>query len=119
MVTKTAAAQNARFRIGWFLLLVLSALMALNHLVLIFVQNEPTLFTGYTAFNLYAFLILLIPFRQGIKWAWMATWIFPVGLALAAFFAPEIAPYYYGSAAACAFGLLLTMPEFFPNRMGK
>ena len=119
MVTKTVQAQNSRFKAGWILLLVLSALMAISHLVLIFVQNEPTLFTSYTAFNLYAFLVLLIPFRQGNKWAWMATWILPVGLALTAYFVPVIAPYYYGSAAACVLGLLLTMQEFFSNRMGK
>jgi hypothetical protein len=119
MVTKTAIAQNSRSKIGWFFLLILSALMTLNHLVLMFGQNEPTLFTSYTAFNLYAFLVLLIPFRQGKKWAWMASWILPVVLALTAFFVPDIAPYYYGSAAACVIGLLLTMPELFPSSMGK
>ena len=117
MLTKTALAQNPRFKTGWLLLLILSALMALGHLVLIFVLNdEATLFTGYTAFSLYAFLVLLIPFQQGSKWAWLATWIFPVVLALTAFLAPEIAAYYYGSAAVCVLGLLLTMPEFFSNR---
>jgi hypothetical protein len=57
--------QNSRFKIGWIILLVSAALMTLNHLGLIFILHDPTLFTGFAAFNLYAFLVILIPFRRG------------------------------------------------------
>jgi hypothetical protein len=57
--------QNSRFKIGWIMLLVSAALMTLNHLGLIFFLDDPTLFAGFAAFNLYAFLVILIPFRRG------------------------------------------------------
>ncbi|HVP22003.1 MAG TPA: hypothetical protein VMS73_09110 [Anaerolineaceae bacterium] len=113
MVTKTALAQSSRFKVGWIVMLGLSGLMAVSYLILIFVQNEHSLFTSYTAFSLYAFLVLLIPFRQAKKWAWMATWILPVVLALTAYFVSDFAPYYYGTAAVCVLCLLLTMAGFF------
>ncbi len=113
MSVSTIPAQNTRFKAGWIILLVSAALMTLGHLSMIFVLDEPTLFIGHTAFNLYAFLIILIPFRQGKKWAWIATWILPVVLVLTASFVPEIVPYYFGMAAVCVLGLLLTMRDFF------
>jgi hypothetical protein len=116
MSTSAIPAQNNLFKLGWVILLGLAALMTLGHLSLIFVLKEPTLFIGHTAFNLYALLVILIPFRQGHKWAWFCTWILPVGLALTAASDPEIAPYYYGMAAVCALGLLLTMRDFFSKR---
>jgi hypothetical protein len=116
MTVRTIPAQNSRFKIGWLTLLVSAALMTLGHLSMIFAMNEPTLFIGHTAFNLLAFLIILIPFRQGKKWAWIATWILPVVLVLTASFVPEIVPYYLGMAAVCGLGLLLTMRDFFSQR---
>jgi hypothetical protein len=74
--------------------------------------KEPVLFFGFAVFNLYAFLVVLIPFRQRNKWAWVATWLLPIGLALPATLDPDIA-FYYGVAAACVVGLLLTMKDFF------
>ena len=105
--------QSRSFKVGWVLLLVSAALMTLNHFVLIFALGEPALFLGWTAFNLYAFLVAAIPFRRLEKWAWYATWILPVGLAAVAFMDPNIAFYYYPIAAACVLGLLLTMRGFF------
>ncbi len=113
MVTESTVAQDSRFKIGWALLLIINGLMALNHFMLIFVLDEPTLFMGFTLFNLYALLVLLMPFRQGEKWAWYTTWLLPIGLALPAAGDADIAPYYFGSAAVCALGLLLTMRYFF------
>jgi hypothetical protein len=119
MSVTTIPAQNTRFRIGWILMLGLSGLMALSYLIMMFGENEHALFMIYSAFSLYAFLVLLIPFRKGNKWAWMATWLLPVVQALTAYFAPDFAPYYYGTAIVFVLGLLLTMSEFFSNRMGK
>ena len=106
---------TSRFKIGWIILLVAAALMTLNHSVLIFVLGESVLFMGYAAFNLYALLVLAIPFRRREQWAWYTSWILPIGLAVPAALAndPNIAPLYYGVAAACVLGLLLTMRGFF------
>lgn len=116
MTVNTIPVPNTRFKIGWIILLVSAALMTLGHLSMIFVMDEPNLFTGFTAFTLFSFIVLLIPFRRGEKWAWLATWILPVGLAIPAATDPNIAIYYFGVAAACVLGLLLTMRDFFPKR---
>lgn len=107
--------QNVRFKTGWLLLLIAAALMALNHFVLIFALDEPTLFIGYTVFNFYALAVLLIPFRRYERWAWYCTWILPLGFVAPAFLNPDIAIFYYVVAAVCVLGLLLTRQEFFAN----
>ena len=109
----TSTTLNRFFKIGWILLLLGAALMTLNHFVLMFALDEPVLFMGWTAFNLYALLVIAVPFSRLEKWAWYATWILPVGLAAGAFTDPDIAIYYYAVAAACVLGLLLTMRAFF------
>jgi hypothetical protein len=119
MVTKNAIAQNSRFKIGWIILITFSALMTLNHFSLIFFLDEPVLFIGYTAFNLYALIVILIPFHRIEKWAWLTTWILPIGLAVPASADPSLAIYYFGVSALLVLGLLLTMPEFFKNGMEK
>ena len=105
--------QSRSFKAGWSLLLLSAALMTLNHFVLTFVLREPVLFLGWTAFNLYALLVIAFAFRRLEKWAWYATWILPIGLAAGAFGDSSIAIYYYSVAAACVLGLLLTMRDFF------
>jgi hypothetical protein len=69
MFTDMVPAQNTRFKVGWLLLLSLAALMTLMHFSLMFFLDEPTLFAGFAAFNLYSFVVLLIPFRRGEQWA--------------------------------------------------
>ena len=113
MTARTLPSQNSRFKFGWIVLLIIAALMTLSHFALIFILDEPTLFIGFTLFNLYALIVLLIPFRRGENWAWLTTWILPVGLALPASTDPNIAIYYFSVAAVCALGLLLTMRDFF------
>ena len=119
MLTKTISAQNSRFKVGWGILLIISALMLLVHFSLIFILDEPTLFAGFAAFNLYSFVVILIPFRRLEQWTWWITWVLPIGLAIPAATDPNIAIYYLGIAIVCVEGLLLTMQEFFWNRTGK
>jgi hypothetical protein len=114
-----APAQSRVFQAGWILLLLSAAVMTLNHFVLTFILDEPVLFLGWTAFNLYAFLVIVIPFRRLEKWAWCATWILPIGLATAASNAPSIALYYYSIAAVCMLGLLLTMLALFSKEASR
>ena len=113
MSAMVSSTQNVRFKTGWILLLVAAALMALNHFVMIFALDEPTLFVGYTAFSFYALTVLLIPFRHYERWAWYCTWILPLGLVVPAFLNPEIAIIYYAVTTVCVLGLLLTRQEFF------
>jgi len=115
MSTRINVGHTSRFHIGRIILLVAAGLMTLNHSVLIFALDQPVLFLGYAAFNLYALIVIAIPFRQHEKWAWYATWILPVGLVASAALAGDanITPFYYGAAAACVLGLLLTMRYFF------
>ena len=110
--------KNSLSKTGWIILLVLSALMVLGHFSMIFFQggDETTLFIGLTVFNLYAFIVIFIPFLRGEKWAWYATWILPIVLVLLAATAPSFAIYYYPAAAVCVLGLLLTMRDFFLKR---
>ncbi len=103
------------FKSGWIALLISASLMTLMHFGLAFVLDDSVLFIGYTVFNLYAFIVILVPFRRGEKWAWMATWLLPVGLALPAAQDPDIALYYFSVAAVCVLGLLLTGRVFFQN----
>jgi hypothetical protein len=105
--------QNPLFKTGWIVLLLSAALMTLNHFVLIFFLDNPSLFIGWTAFTIYALLVIAIPFRRLEKWAWFATWILPIGLAAGGFTAPDIAAFYYVVAAACVLGLLLILRDFF------
>jgi hypothetical protein len=116
MSSSAIIVQNSRVKFGWIILLVSAALMTLMHFSLIFFLDEPVLFTGFAVFNLYALIVILIPFRRGKKWAWMATWLLPIGLALPAALDPAIAIYYYAVAGVCVLGLLLTMRDFFSKK---
>ncbi|MFN8467021.1 MAG: hypothetical protein U0X20_15815 [Caldilineaceae bacterium] len=117
MAAVAGSTQHSRiFKIGWILLLIGAGLMALNHAVLIFVLDEPTLFAGYTVFNLYALAVLLIPFRRGERWAWICSWLLPLGLTAPALLNGDIAAIYYAVAALCAAGLLLTGPQVLANK---
>lgn len=113
MSANVNVAQNSRFKTGWIILLVSAALMTLGHLSMIFIMDEPNLFTGFTAFTLYSLIVILIPFRRGEKWVWLTTWILPIGLVIPTATDPDIAVYYFGVAAVCVLGLLLTMQDFF------
>lgn len=113
MVMSSNLAQGTRFKAGWILLLVVSALTTLNHLVLIFALDEPALFIGWTAFNLYACLVLWFPFRRGERWAWYTSWILVIAFASAIFFDARIGAFYLGVAVIMVVGLLLTYSAFF------
>jgi hypothetical protein len=113
MIATAISVSNTRFKFGWIALLVSAALMALMHFSLIFILDEPVLFTGFAVFNLYALIVILIPFRRGEKWAWMTTWLLPIGLALPATLDPDIMTFYFVIAAVCIVGLVLSMQTFF------
>jgi hypothetical protein len=113
MPANTIPAPTVRFKIGWIALLVVAALTTLGHTVMIFALDEPNLFTGFAAFNLYSLAVILIPFRRLERWAWLVTWVLPIGLAVPAATDANLTIYYFGIAAVCVLGLLLTMRDFF------
>ena len=115
MSTQTMIVPNTTFKIGWIGLLVISGLMALNHLVLTFVMNDAVLFIGWAAFNIYSTVVLAIPFRQGQQWAWYASWVMVLAFAVMIFFDPAIGAMYLGAGILVAIGLLLTRTAFFNN----
>ncbi len=115
MAPDALVVRDIRFRIGWIVLLIVAGLMTLMHFALIFViRDEATLFAVGAAFNLYALLVVWIPFRRGERWAWFTTWILPITCAFAAAVAndPGVPPLYYAMAAICTLGLLVTMRYF-------
>ena len=115
MSTIVNISYNARFKTGWIILLVAAALMTLNHLSLMFIIGDPVLFMGYAAFNLYALLVIAIPFRRCEKWAWYATWILPVGLAASAALAGDanITPFYVWRRRGLHAGVAAAHPGLF------
>jgi hypothetical protein len=114
MSTQALGARSTTFNIGWIALLVISALAALNHVILIFVmKDEATLFIGWAAFNLYSTLVLYIPFRRGEKWAWYMSWILVIGFAVTIFFNTQVGIFYLGAAVLMVVALLLTRPVSF------
>jgi len=115
MIANVFIGQQARFNVGSVILLVAAALMTLNHGVLIFVLDEPMLFVGYAAFNLYALVVIALPLRRRERWAWYVTSTLPAGLAIPAFIEANLASAYYTVAAACVVGLLLTRRGVFED----
>jgi hypothetical protein len=119
MTTKAALAQNFRFKMGWTILLILTALMTVNHIALPFYSpSDSTPAIGFAAFNLYALVVIWIPFRRYERWAWYTTWILPAGLALPAILEsnPGIVIFYSTVSAVLVLGLLLTLRDFFPKQ---
>ena len=114
MLANVSFGHNSHFKMGWIILLVIAALMTLGHFGLIFFfMDERVLFAGLAAANLYAFIAIYTAFRRGEKWAWVITWTLPGLALLIAATVPSIAIYYYGVAAICVLGLLLTIRDFF------
>lgn len=70
-------------------------------------------FSRYTAFNLYALLVIALPLRWHERWAWYLTWLLPLGLVIPASLDRDIAPLYYAVAAVCVVGLLMTRRSVF------
>jgi hypothetical protein len=116
MTAASISTYGNRFKVGWILLLALTALMTLNHVVLIFALDEQALFIGWSAFNLYALAMLWIPFRAGQKWAWYISWIMIAAFAVVILLDSEIGWMYLGTAAVMGSGMFLTYPAFFQQK---
>ena len=125
MASQTAAPRSTTFTLGWIALLVISTLATLNHLLLMFFQPDRLLFLGWAAFNVYATLVLALPFRRREPWAWYTSWILVIGFAVLLLLDPTaagaggIAVGYLIAAEVMAVGLLMTRATFFPKHQAS
>ena len=113
MQSENTAVLDTRFRISWAVMAVLAAVSAIGHLALMFFESDPVLFLGWFIFNCYALVVLMIPFRNGERWAWAGTWLFVIPYAALIFFDSQVGLYYLVIAAIFAVCLLLTRSEFY------
>lgn len=120
MVRSAQMTRSIAFNVGWVLLLLVAGLWTLGHIVLTFaVSEERALFLGWSAFTLCTFLVIALPFRQGARWAWLATWIPVAVFAGIMFVSVEVGVWYLGSAAIMVVGLLLTARAFFSRGLAS
>ena len=106
------------FRVGWWVLLVLTTLLVVNHAVGLAAfatsDDERALFLIFLAFGLLSLVVLLIPYRRLERWSWWATWI-PVGATASPFVLfpfDEVVALYVGVAVAMAAAQFLTLRAF-------
>lgn len=117
--TSAAPTRSTRvlFRVGWWTLLVLFALFGVNHAAGVWLiatsTDESQMFELFAALNLFALIVLLIPYRRLEGWAWWAMWIgiIPVGLVMA-FGADAIGVIYLITAIVLALAQFATLPRF-------
>ncbi len=109
----TVQRQSPSFRIGWGVLLFLAAGNVLSHIGLFFFDAAETIFIAWSAFNLLATAILVVPYRRGEKWAWYVIWGLIIPYALIIFVNSEVGLYYLAEAVVMGLGQVLTYGAFF------
>lgn len=100
---------------AWVVLLVLSALLAANHVVGAFLRLGPSapVFVALASVNLAAVVLLLLPYRRGRTWAWWAVWGEVGGMASVLLWTePQVGLWYGAIAAVLAAGQLIALPRF-------
>jgi len=73
--------------------------------------------TALVAFNILAFIMSLIPYRRGERWAWYTLWLLPLEWVSQFVFSPDI--FYLVLALLTAVGLVLPYRRFFASREGE
>ena len=111
-------APSRLFRAGWWALVVITALLALNHalgtIAFATSDDERAMFMIFLALNLLSLVVLVIPYRRRERWSWWATWI-PVitnAIPLLVFSFDAIAVFYASLAVLMAAGQLTTLRAF-------
>lgn len=125
MTTSAAPSSSAvrvAFAIGWWVLFLVVALFAINHIAGIWLiansSDESQMFELFGALNLLSAVVLLVPYRRLERWAWWAMWIgiVPVGLVLA-FGVPDlVGVIYVVTAGVLALAQFATLPRFRSGR---
>ena len=111
-------APGVLFRVGWWVLVVLTALLVANHALGLAMfatsDDERALFLIFLAFGVLSLVVLLIPYRRLERWSWWATWI-PVGATaspLVIFPFDEVVALYLGFAVVMAAAQFMTLRAF-------
>lgn len=102
-------------KLAWAVLLVLSALLTLNHVIGAVLRPGPPagVFVGLASVNLAAVVLLLFPYRRGRGWAWWAVWGEVAVTASVSFWTePEVSLWYGGIAAVLTAGQLIGLRRF-------
>ena len=81
MPTQSAQRFDLRTQIAWIVMVVLAAGSTVNSFIRVFWESAPESAVGWVGFSLFATIVLLIPFRNGERWAWYGMWVLPLGLA--------------------------------------
>ncbi len=116
--TVPTRATRVMFGIGWWVLVVLVALFAVNHILGIWLfassPDEPQMFELFGALNLLSLAVLLVPYRRLERWAWWAMWIgiIPVGLVLAFGGPGLVGLIYIASFGVLTLAQIATLPRF-------
>ena len=106
------------FRVGWWVLVVLTALLVANHalgmLAYATSDDERALFLVFLAFGLLSLVVLLIPYRRLERWSWWAMWIPVAAIAspLALFPFDVVVAFYAGVAVVMAAAQFTTLRVF-------
>lgn len=103
---------------GWIVLIVLNALMLLNHLVAIFAvaasADEGRMFIAYAVVNAFALLVLFFAYRARQRWAWVSIWLAVLATAVTILYGIDTIGLIYGAVAGVmALAQLATAREFF------
>lgn len=111
------AGTSTAFRVGWWVLLVLTFLFILNHLAgtVAFANNddERLMFVGFAALGIVSLAVLLIPYRARESWAWWVSWAQPLALAVPiVLFRDGIGVFYLVVAVVMAVAQLATLSTF-------
>jgi hypothetical protein len=111
-------ATRVGFGIGWWVLVVVFALFAVNHIAGVWLiassPDEPQMFELFGALNVLCLVVLFIPYRRLERWAWWAMWIgiVPVGLVIT-FGGPDLVGLIYiVTFGVLALAQLATLPRF-------
>lgn len=110
-----APARGVLFGVGWWVLVVLTAVFALNHLVGLWTfatsDDERLMFLVFAALQLLALAVLFVPYRRLELWAWWAMWVPIVAMGLTyAVSISTIGLVYLCFAAAMALAQFATLP---------
>jgi len=103
------------FRVGWWVLVVLTALFILNQVLGVAAfarsEDERMLFVAFAALEVVSLLILLFAYRAFEVWAWWASWVQIVAMALTSVvFLDGIGALYLGVAVVMAAAQFATLP---------
>ena len=115
--TRPAGSGSPAALVAWVVLIFLTAGYAVNHAVGVAVYAESDtdrlMLAVFAALNVYAVIVLLVPYRGRQPWAWMITWVSVLVFACCPLLVePPIGLFYLGSAAVMALAQLATLPDF-------